>query len=188
MPGVEDWRSRRPEHIALLVRQTGEGLEVWNARVLASGAVDKTALRAWLTERGVTGYARDILIHERFGYPDFLTATAEELVDAQYADRPELRPVYEAILRAVEGIGPLTVQTRKGYVSLVGPKRTFARIVAATRTRIDLGVRLADGAASPRLKPSRIHETMRWQFSLASLADLDDEAVRLLKLAYDQNA
>ena len=37
---------------------------------------------------------------ERFGYPDFLLATADELIEKQYADRPQLRPVYDAIIAA----------------------------------------------------------------------------------------
>jgi hypothetical protein len=28
---------------------------------------------------------------ERFGYPDFFIASANDLVDGQYADRPQLR-------------------------------------------------------------------------------------------------
>jgi hypothetical protein len=185
---VLDWRRFNEEHARLLERQTGEGLEVWNARIAAAGPPDEPALRAWLAERGVTGYARGLLVRERFGYPAFLTATADELVEGQYGDRPTLRPIYEALLLAIEDFGPVTVQTRKGYVSLVAPKRTFARIVPATRTRIDVGVRLAGAPDSERLKPSRIHETMRWQFSLESLADLDDEALRLLRRAYDENS
>jgi hypothetical protein len=29
----------------------------------------------------VTGYAQQLLVMERFGYPDFLTVTADELID-----------------------------------------------------------------------------------------------------------
>ena len=38
--------------------------------------------------------------HGRFGYPDSVTATADQLVDAQYAGRHHLRPIYDAILDA----------------------------------------------------------------------------------------
>jgi hypothetical protein len=27
------------------------------------------------------------------GYPDFMTAESDELIDGQYADRPQLRPI-----------------------------------------------------------------------------------------------
>ena len=64
---------------------------------------------------------------ERFGYPDFVTASADELIEAQYADRPHLRPIYEAIVAATRKLGDFVIQARKGYVSLVTPRRTFAR-------------------------------------------------------------
>src|SRR5690242_10768624 len=91
------WQEMREQEINWLIERTGDGLETWNARVLAQGLDDEQALRAWLTEQGVTGYPQMLLVMERFGYPDYLQATADELIDNQYADRPDLRPVYDAI-------------------------------------------------------------------------------------------
>lgn len=48
----------------------------------------------------VTGHALVLLVMERFGYPDSVTPTADQLVDAQYAGRHHLRPIYDAILDA----------------------------------------------------------------------------------------
>src|SRR5262245_30013842 len=42
------------------------------------------------SNQGVTGYAQSLLVMEQFGYPDFLVATADELIEQQYADRLEL--------------------------------------------------------------------------------------------------
>jgi hypothetical protein len=36
-------------------------------------------------------------VMKRFGYPDFLLATSDELVDGQYADRLQLRPVCDRL-------------------------------------------------------------------------------------------
>ncbi|HEX6052182.1 MAG TPA: DUF5655 domain-containing protein [Gemmatimonadaceae bacterium] len=125
---------------------------------------------------------------ERFGYPDFLLATADELIDAQYEDRPGLRPIFDAIVAAAMRLGKVTVQARKTYVSLVSPRRTFARIQATTKGRVDLGLRVEGVAPSGRLQPSRIHETMPLQIGLSTLADIDDEVVRWLRRAYDENS
>ena len=76
---------------------------------------------------------------ERFGYPDFLTATADELIDAQYAGRGHLRPIFDRVLAMASIVGDVTVQARKGYVSLVSPRRTFAVVRPTTRQRVDLG-------------------------------------------------
>jgi hypothetical protein len=135
----------------------------------------------------VTGYAQNLLVMERFGYPDFFTATATELIDGQYADRPGLRPIFDAILDAVEGLDDVTVQARKTYVSLVSPRRTFARVQPTTKDRVDLALRLEGQKAGGRLKPSRIHETMPVQIGLNGLKDVDAEVLRWLRQAYEAN-
>ncbi|HVG36684.1 MAG TPA: hypothetical protein VNA10_03040, partial [Thermoplasmata archaeon] len=92
----------------LLRERTGKGVDAWNRRIRRERLDDEGALRAWLTKQGVTGYAQSLLVMERFGYPDFLLATADELIDAQYVDRPNLRPIFDAIIDAASGLGKVT--------------------------------------------------------------------------------
>src|SRR5262249_23497048 len=152
-PPVKSWEDTRawPARLLLsstgwvvhrLLARTGEDVQACNRRVADAGLTDEPALRSWLAEQGITGYAQALLAWERFGYPDFLTAHADELIDAQYADRPRLRPVLDAVLAALPALGPVTVQARKTLVSLVGPRRTFAVVQATTKNRVDLGLRL----------------------------------------------
>jgi hypothetical protein len=171
----------------LLEERTGEDLETWNLRVSREGFADEAGLRAWLTERGVTGYAQALLVMERFGYPDFFLASADDLIDGQYADRPQLRPILDAILDAAMNLGEVLVQARKTYVSLVSPRRTFARVQPTTRTRVDLALRLAEQPPGGRLVPSRIHETMPLHIGLASVDELDEEVLGWLQAAYEEN-
>lgn len=143
----------------LLEERTGESVDAWNRRVARQRFKDEQALRAWLTERGVTGYAQTLLVMERFGYPEFLLASADELIEGQYADRPQLRPTLDAILDAVSGLGEVIVQARKTYVSLMSPRRTFARVQRTTKHRVDLGLRLEKRkpGTPAALKDSRDH-------------------------------
>src|SRR5579884_1425900 len=133
MPGADtaapakDWSEMMTGIAAQLQRQTSADVAGWNERVRASGAdADEPSLRAWLGSQGVTGYPQMLLVYERFGYPEFLLTPADQLIDDQYADRPHLRALYERLVALAESFGPVTIQARKGYVSLVGPKRTFA--------------------------------------------------------------
>jgi hypothetical protein len=105
----------------------------------------------------------------------------------EYADRPQLRPVFDAILAAAMELGQVTVQARKTYVSLLSPRRTFARLQPTTRTRLDLGLRLERQPPAGRLQPSRIHPTMPLQISLAGPDEVDSELLYWLRQAYDQN-
>jgi Family of unknown function (DUF5990)/Domain of unknown function (DUF5655) len=72
---------------------------------------------------------------------DATGADADQLIDGQYADRPQLRPVLDAVLAAASALGPVTVQPRKTCVSLVSPRRTFAAVQPTTKSLVDLGLR-----------------------------------------------
>lgn len=173
--------------VRVLEKQTNRKLDCWNQMVRETPMTDENELRSWLTERGVTGYAQTLLVMERFGYPDFLTATADELIALQYADRSHLKAIYDAIINAARECGEIIIQARKSYVSLVAPRRTFARI-KPVRKQVDLGLRLEQCEPVGRIEPSRIHHTMRVQIGLRSPEDVDAEVQCLLAQAYSENS
>jgi len=187
MAQTRDWQGMKAMSARLLQERTGADVDTWNQRIAQEQFSDEQHLRAWLTQQGVTGYAQSLLVMERFGYPDFLLASADELIQAQYADRPQLRPIFDAIVDAAAGLGAVIIQTRKTYVSLVSPRRTFARVQPTTKHRVDLGLRLAGLQPGGRLQPSKIHETMPLQISLTTRDEVDSEVLDWLQQAYDQN-
>jgi hypothetical protein len=186
-PEAHGWETYLEEMAQRLLAQTGHDLPSWSARVLAEGPDNEAELRAWLTGRGVTGYSANLLVRERFGYPDWFTASAEELIAGQYADRAPLRPIFDSLIDAASVLGAV-VQARKTYVSLLTPRRTFARIQATTRTRVDLALRLDPGLVGGRLQPSKIHEHTPVQLSFARVEEVDEEAVAWLARAWQANS
>ena len=187
MARIRDWKGMRDMSARLLKERTGESVDTWNRRIKKERFNDDKALRAWLTKQGVTGYAQSLLVMERFGYPDFFLASADKLIEGQYTDRPHLRPIFDAIIDAAAGLGEVTIQARKTYVSLVSPRRTFARVQPTTKNRVDLGLRLDGEKPGGRLQRSKIHETMRLQISFTTRDEVDSEALDWLQRAYDQN-
>ncbi len=187
MAQTRDWKSMQDMSARLLKERTGDDVATWNRRIRKEALKDEKSLRAWLTSKGVTGYAQNMLVMERFGYPDFLLASADELIDGKYADRPALRPILDALLAAAAGLGEVTIQARKTYVSLVSGRRTFARIQPTTKTRVDMGLRLEHQKPAGRLHPSKIHETMPIQISFAEAAEVNNDALAWLQKAFDQN-
>jgi len=188
MAKVRDWEGMRAMSERLLEERTGKGVVTWNRRIKKERLDNEKSLRTWLTKQGVTGYAQTLLVMERFGYPEFLTATADELIDGQYTDRPQLRPILDAVVKAAVGLGDVTIQARKTYVSFVSPRRTFARVQPTTKNRVDLALRLDREKPGGRLRPSKIHETMPVQIGLSSPKEVDAEAVRWLRRAYRESA
>jgi hypothetical protein len=187
MTETRDWQRNRDMWIRVLERQTGEGVNAWKRRIGSKRLRDERSVRAWLTRQGVTGYAQSLLVMERFGYPEFILASADQLIDQQYADRPHLRPIYDAIVSLATQCGDIIIQARKTYVSLVTPRRTFARVQPTTRTRVDLGLRLDRPGLSGRLQTSRIHETMRHQISMTAPNEVDADVRKWLQQAYAEN-
>jgi hypothetical protein len=180
----------RDQEIRWLIERTGEGLETWNARVRESGKEDEASLRAWLSDKGVTGYPAMLLVMERFGYPDYLQTSAEGLIENQYADRPGTRPIYDALLALLPDIGEIEVQARKTYVAFLTPKRTFSALVTTTRTRSDLGLRLpATQPDSGKLEKAKNfpQSSVTHKIGLTSADDLNDEVVGWIKRSYAEN-
>jgi hypothetical protein len=190
MPQARSWQEMYAREQERLERQTGESLAQWNAKIRAESSLrDEAQLRAWLAERGVTGYPAMLLVFETFGYPDYLQKDADVLIDEQYADRPGIRPIFDRVLEALPTVGTVEIQARKTYVALLSPKRTFASIQPTTRTRIDMGLRLDGVAPQGRLEPAKSigQSSMTHKLALTTPADLDDEALGWLRRAYEAN-
>jgi hypothetical protein len=190
MPEMRTWQTMHDQIRRQLERQTGEGVDAWNRRIKAAAPADEPALRAWLAEHDVTGYPAMLLAWETFGYPPFLTASADELVDAQYADRPDLRPVFDVVVAAVSALDGAQIQARKTYVSLLSPRRTFGIIQASTKKRVDLGLRLDGVEPEGRLLVAKSlgSDTFTRRIALESVDDLDEAALGWIHRAYEANS
>lgn len=186
MMHTRDWRQRNKRIADLLKSRTGDDVETWNARIRQASLDSESSLRAWLASQGVTGYPQMMLVMERFGYPDYLLASADELIDGQYADRPQLRPILDAVLARTASLGEITVQARKTYVSLVSRRGTFAAVQATTRRRVDLGLRLATVQPGGRIERAggMSSSMVNLRIGLGSVDDVDDEVETWLRRAY----
>lgn len=182
------WDEIRLWEIGLLQSSTGTGLEHWLARIREADPKSETDLRDWLDGAGVSGYPRSLLVHEIFGYPDSTVRTADDLIDAQYADRPGLRPILDAVLLRAGELEGVSLQTHTHYVALLGPLRTFAVLQPTTKGRVDLGLRidLPSPAPSTRLRRSRIlGADFPARIALTAPTQVDGEVAAWLKHAYD---
>jgi len=190
MPEINNWQAMHDRIRRQLERQTGEDVQAWNRKIKAAAPADEPALRAWLGEHDVAGYPAMLLAWETFGYPAFLVASADELVDAQYADRPDLRPIFDAVVTVVSAFDGVDIQARKTYVSLISPRRTFGIIQASTKKRVDVGLRLDGVEPEGRLLVAKSlgTDTVTRRIALGSVDDLDDEALGWLQRAYAANS
>jgi hypothetical protein len=175
-----------------LAARTGRSLDQWLALVQASGVdpLDQAAVRKWLrAEHGVPQNSQWAIADAAARAAGWTRPTVAEYVDSQYAGpKAALRPIYDALAAAITGFGDdVSVEGRGGYTPFVRG-RQFAAVAAATRDRVDVGLRFVDPPESARLQPATGPGQATHRFSLRSATEVDDEALRLLRVAYEQNA
>ncbi|MCQ9164802.1 hypothetical protein [Arthrobacter sp. STN4] len=193
-PGIRSWQEMLDWMAGLLLRRTGHDVPWWLAAVRGAGPASEAAARAWLAENGVTGYAQNPVMWELFGYPDFFLKDAAELLEGQYADRPQLRPIADAVIAlalgwAGDGTGQATVQLRKTYVSLNTPRRKFAQVTPTSKSAVDIFLRLDEPAGGLlEAVKTRPDDAFRLRVRLRTTADVTAEVAAIPLRAYRANA
>ncbi|MEQ9186312.1 MAG: DUF5655 domain-containing protein, partial [Cryomorphaceae bacterium] len=130
----------------------------------------------WLKETLAVGhgYANLIAMKAREA-DDASMAEQVDLVAEQYKDRPDLKPIYEALTNKIQGFGrELEVAPKVKSIS-VRPKRQFALIQATTKTCIDLGLKFNNRPIEGRLEASGPFGTMcSHRVQLTDATQVDD--------------
>src|SRR5262245_6127230 len=173
--------------IANFAAKTGKTLDQWLAIAANSGKSKHGEIVKWLkTEHGLThGYANQVALR---AVAAANPAPADgDLVAAQYAGaKSALRPIYDALLKAVRRFGDdVEVSPKKAYVSLRRNKQ-FAIVQPSTASRVDVGLNLKDAAAAGRLEPSGSFNAMvSHRVRVSAVSEVDAELTRWLRQAYD---
>ncbi len=171
--------------------RTGRTVEEWVELVAASGLdpLDQKAVRRWLkAEHGVLQNSRYAIAHAAARAAGWEPPTIEESIDRQFAGpKAPLRPIFDAVRAALEDLGDdVRAEARGTYVPFVR-RRQLAAVAAATRSRVDVGLRYTDPPASDLLVPASAPGQATHKISLTSADEVDAEVERLLRAAYDQN-
>ena len=166
--------------------KTGKSLDEWKQLCKASGLSKHGELVKLLkTEHGVThGYAN--LIVQLYNKPSTEPEDAD-LVGDQYAGpKAALRPIYDALIEAVQQFGSdVEIAPKKSYVSLRRSKQ-FGLIQPSTKTRVDVGINLKGTDPNGRLEASGSFNAMvTHRVRVTHQDQVDGELVCWLKAAYD---
>jgi len=177
--------------IASMKQRTGRSVEEWVALVEASAVdpLDQKAVRRWLkTEHGVPQNSQWAIAEAAARAAGWEPPDVEELIAAQYTGaKAALRPIFDRSREILEALGDdVAVEGRSTYTPFVR-RRQFAAIAAATRTRVDVGLRYTDPPASERLVAAQAPGQATHKLSLTSVDEIDGEVERLLRAAYEQN-
>tara|TARA_R110002073_G_scaffold220418_1_gene380580 strand:+ start:67292 stop:67834 length:543 start_codon:yes stop_codon:yes gene_type:complete len=164
--------------------KTGKSLDQWKG-ILRNKAFKKhgEAMQFLKGEHGVTHGFANTIIH----LSKEQDTSPEDLVTAQYKGKETLKPIYDKLLSVIDTIGnDITKTPKKGSVSIIRNKQ-FALIKPATKTRIDLGLKLKDIPTGDRLGNSGPFGTMcTHRIQLTSINEVDNELIGWLKEAYQK--
>lgn len=171
--------------ISNMPEKTGKSLDEWK-KLLHTKAFAKhgEALKFLKEEHGVShGFANTIILLSKEE-----KNSDDDLVRQHYEGKEGLIPVYNKLLEVMHSFGSdIQIVPKKTSVSIIR-KRQFALIKPATRTRIDLGLKLTGEPLAGRLEGSGPFGTMcTHRIQLFDQNEIDQEVVKWLKEAYERS-
>jgi predicted transport protein len=177
--------------VTSLQERTGRTLEEWLEVVAGSGIdpLDQNAVRRWLkSEHGVLQNSQWAIADAAARAAGWRPPTIEEQIEEQYAGpKAHLRPIFERVKELALALGDdVRLEGRGGYIPFVR-RRQFLAVAAATRARVDLGLRYTDAPESGLLVPAQAPGQATHRLSLAAAAEITPEVEALLRAAYEQN-
>ncbi|MEZ5083248.1 MAG: DUF4287 domain-containing protein [Bacteroidales bacterium] len=164
--------------------KTGKSLAEWkNVLKAKQFAKHSEAVKFLKEEHGLThGFANTIVLlsKEEKDSPD-------DLVKNQYVGKEDLFPLYEKLIDTVSHLGPDVIITpKKGSVSVIR-KKQFVLIKPATKTRIDLGLKLVGKEITDRLENSGPFGTMcTHRVQISNIEEIDSELKNWIAEAYEK--
>jgi hypothetical protein len=179
--------------VAALEKRRGRSLEEWCRLVNEQGPAEESERRAWLKSAHGLGTTVAWIVSERAagkGVPE--QYDPETYVAAMFSGtRSGLRPIYDSLLELGRALGPDVRVCPCQTIVQFYRRHAIAEVKPSTRTRIDLGLALADLPLSGRLldtggleKKNRITRRL----PIASRAEIDDEVRHWFRVAYELDA
>lgn len=172
--------------IANYEKNTGKPFVAWLSLVRERKLSKHGEIVALLKQAHGMGHGYANLVAKR-ALQTATPASADADVDAQYAGaKGALRPIYEALARAVASFGDdVEFAPKKSYVSLRRHKQ-FGLIQPSTADRLDVGLNLKGVAPTTRLEAAGSFNAMvTHRVRVGGIAEVDAPLVRWLRAAYD---
>lgn len=181
MSSVEDATQTQ---IANIERTTGRSLDEWVALIRASGLQKHGEVVSMLKAQHGLGHGNANLLAIRARAADDAPQDDASLIASHYeGPKARLRPLYDAVIEQVRGLGPdVELSPKKTYVSL-RRRRQFGQVGPAGKDRLEVGLNL-DLPIGGRVEKASGMVPRRVR--IRSRDELDDELVGWLQKAYDE--
>ena len=174
--------------IANFKEKTGKTLPQW-LKITATCGLSKHGLivKFLKSEHGMTHGFANLVAHKTLDSSVFTKGSDADFVADQYSGaKANLRPIYDALIKAVEKFGKdVEVSPKKAYVSLRRSKQ-FAIVQPSTKTRVDVGINLKGQKSTVRLESSGSFNSMvSHRVRVEAVGQVNKQLLGWLKAAYD---
>ncbi len=175
--------------LANIEKRTGKSLDELTRLVKNSGLTKHGEVRDWLQKTLKMGHGdANTLVHVVFKSSP---AVADDVEDEAAAagriytgPKAVLRPVHDAVMKAVKAFGPFEIAPKKTYLSL-RRKKQFAMVGPATNTRVEVGLNMKDVPGTSRLEALPPGGMCQYRVKLTAASEVDKELIGWIQKAYD---
>ena len=106
------------------------------------------------------------------------------LDDIYVGKKAGLRPLHDAVMDVINGLGEFEIAPKKGYISL-RRKKQFAMLGPATNEAIELGLNTKENLPTDRLKAQPPNSMCQYKLRLSQASELDSDVKSWLKIAFE---
>lgn len=170
-----------------LPEKTGKSLPEWKSVLAEKQLAQHGEIMTYLKQScGVShGYANFIAL--KFREADAGSAEPDALIQAQYANKQALLPLFDALRNVILSLGDDVEEAPKKTAVSYRRKRQFALLKPATKTRMDIGLKFTDRAVAGRLLDAGPFGTMcSHRITINAGEPVDEELVAYLNDAYQE--
>ena len=175
--------------LANIEKRTGKKIDELTRALKGSGLTKHGELRDFLKrELGMGHGDANLLVHHALqsdGASSAAGKSADNVLDEIYTGpKASLRPVHDAVMAAVDALGPFEIAPKKGYMSL-RRKKQFAMVGPATKTAVEIGLNAKDLPGDPRLVVVPPGAMCNYKVRVSSAGEVDATIKGWLKRAYE---
>jgi len=175
--------------LANIEKRTGKSLAELSALVKASGLTKHGELVTMLkTTLGMGHGDANTLVHtvrQAAGPAAGEAPSADQVLDGLYTGpKAGLRPIHDALLRAMRTLGEFEEAPKKAYVSY-RRKKQFVMIGPATNTRVEVGLNAKGLAGGARLESLPAGQMCNYKVRLTEAGQVDAELLGWIRAAFD---
>ena len=165
--------------------RTGHDLASFRQLLAASGLAKHGEKRSMLMQTLGLGYGDANTIVTLASQDPTPAAAEADPLDAIYAGpKAHLRPLHEALIKAINDFGSYEIAPKKANVSL-RRKKQFATLGPATKDLLELGLNVKQLPEHPRLKAVAPGGMCQYSTRLGRPEDIDADLLAWLRAAFD---